>query len=349
MTLKTSCECGGTYRPLYGKWKCKWCGHIIKVEDRGSNGKMVKKDLSGIPHVVIPTIRNEEHFEKFLKAWEEEFKGCHVIVVEDRPKKQLTKLMNKYVDTYTIYDWKDIDKDLGANAWIIPRQTDCVRSYGYYKAWQNKPLFIVTLDDDVEPQEKHIETFAKKLFYEKYQRPDFFNTVRGEMLFPRGTYPSMKGCDVVHGCWLNVPDLSAEEQIKFSWPSEEEDFNVGLIPRGAYFSMCGMNLAWKPEVTKDMYFGLQGKDYPIDRCGDIWAGYNITSKGYKVYSGSPMCTHTRASNVWSNLKKEKHAEKMSAIFREQFLTNPDFLREEDYWNKLEDAYEIWSGLFNEPR
>jgi hypothetical protein len=299
---------------------------------------------NGVPNIVIPTIRTNEFFEEFLKAWKDEFKGCHVIVVEDRKKKQLTKIMSKYVDSFTIYDWTDINKDLGRDSWIIPRKTDCVRSYGYYKAWQNNPLFIVTLDDDVRPQEGHIGTFAKKLFYEEYPATNFYNTLRGGDAFPRGTYPSVRGCDVVHGAWLNVPDLSAEEQIKSGWKSSVHNFNIGLVPKGSYFSMCGMNLAWKPDVTKDMYFGLQGGDYPIDRCGDIWAGYNIASKGYSVYTGYPFCTHTRASNVWSNLKKEKNAERLSRyIIGDGGII--ESLEEMDYFDKLHYATEIWKRLF----
>lgn len=303
-----------------------------------------------IPNIVVPTNRSIEHFRKFLEDWQQEFKGCHLIVIEDRPKKILSKLISKYVESFTVYDWKDIDKDLKDKAWIIPRKTDCIRSYGYYKAWQNKPLFIVTLDDDISPQEDHIKTFAKKLFYTTYCDSDFYNTLRGVDTFPRGTYPDIfsNGCDVVHGGWLNVPDLSAEESIKGEYESHISHFNIGLIPRGAYFSMCGMNLAWKPDITKDLYFGLQGGDYPIDRCGDIWAGYNIALKGHKVYNGYPFCNHNKASNVWNNLKKELRAEFMS----EEFIDwnkdgrNSEYnVSDELYFNKLKMAYSLWEGLF----
>lgn len=300
-----------------------------------------------VPNIVVPTNRSKEVFENFLIAWEEEFKGCHLIIVEDRKKKILKDITAKYVDNYTIYDWDDIDKDLGKKAWIIPRKTDCIRSYGYYKAWQNKPLFIVTLDDDTRPQKDHIKTFAKKLFYQEYPPENFYNTLRGNNTFPRGTYPTIIGCDVVHGGWLLNPDLSAEETIKGDYKSSIDHFNIGLIPEGAYFSMCGMNLAWKPEVTEDLYFGLQGGSYPVDRCGDIWAGYNIAKRGYSVYTGYPFCVHNKASNVWSNYKKELNAEIMS----DQFITWNEGNRiityyiDNKYFKKLSKAYKIWEGLF----
>lgn len=301
------------------------------------------EEYEGVPHVVIPTIRDKEHMKKFFSAWKEEFKGCVVHVVFDMPK--IPKWvhdddMKEFNFPTMVYCWKDIDKDLGKDSWIIPRKTDCVRSYGYWKAWQYKPLFIVTLDDDVMPQSKHIETFYKKLFQETYPNHNFYNTIR-EGKLPRGTYLETTGCDVVHGGWLNVPDLSAEEQIKNPYYSKKEHFNEGIIPKGAYFSLCGMNIAWKPEVTKEMYFGLQGPDYPIDRCGDIWCGYHLAEKGVMVYTGEPYCYHTRASNVWSNLKKEKNAEVLSKSLYMGF--EPDLY--ENYLDDLDVARMFWEGLF----
>lgn len=299
----------------------------------------------GVPHVVIPTIRDEEHFMKFWKAWEEEFKGCVVHIVFD-----MDKLPSWIKDVETditnfVYCWKDIDNDLGKNSWIIPRQTDCVRSYGYWKAWQHKPLFIVTLDDDVEPQDQHIQTFYNKLFTQEYPPHNFYNTLRWPCVPPRGTYYITEGCDVVHGGWTNVLDLSAEEQAKnyrLYEDSGSESFNMGLIPKGAYFSFCGMNAAWKPEMTKHMYFGLQGGEYPIDRCGDIWCGYHLTEVGAKVYTGYPLCKHTRASNLWSNMKKEKNAHLLSF----QILHGGEEKLVPIWYNKkLVEARKIWESLF----
>ena len=302
-----------------------------------------------IPNIVIPTIRSRDFMENFLKSWSNEFKGCHVIIVEDRKKKILDALFKQYSNifgyTYTIYDWRDIDKDLGEDSWIIPRQTDCVRSYGYYKAWQNEPNMIVTLDDDVRPQENHIQTFYKKLYLQHYPPSNFYNTLTSTSTVPRGTYFRTQGCDVAHGGWLNVPDLSAEEQINTDGITDKESFNQGLVPEGSFYSMCGMNLAWKPQVTPSMYFGLQGGEYPIDRCGDIWAGYKVASDGWISHTGKPFCTHTRASNVWSNLKKEVNAKELSEKFITCFLTGEFIYRESSYWAKLQEAYEIWEGLF----
>src|SRR5918912_1545100 len=73
--------------------------------------------------------------------------------------------------------------------------------------------------------------------------------------------------------------------------------------------MCGMNLAFKPQVIPALYFLLMGaREWPYDRFGDIWCGVLIKKicdhLGHGVKSGSPLVEHQRASNVWTNLRKE---------------------------------------------
>src|SRR3972149_7282744 len=80
--------------------------------------------------VVVPTIR-EDCISTFLKQWEKELSECNIIIVEDNPAKSFGLLDIKNLAHYA---WDDIDKDLGKDSWIIPRKTDCVRSYGFLRA-----------------------------------------------------------------------------------------------------------------------------------------------------------------------------------------------------------------------
>lgn len=324
----------------------------------------MNNEWGGLPHVVVPTIRDEEQVIKFLNAWKEEFKGCVVHMVFDMPEIPEWVKEHNYDFPIAVYCWKDIDRDLGDKAWIIPRQTDCVRSYGYWKAWQRNPLFIVTLDDDVEPEDEVIKGHYNNLFQRSCCEERWTNTMKHRL--PRGTYAGFNNIVISHGCWLKTPDLSAEEQLQGYEETTKNDFNELVVPKGSYYSMCGMNLAWKPEITKYMYFGLQGLgNYPIDRCGDIWAGiyskYKIdqehapggyTILGKVVWTGPPYVIHTRASNPWSNLKKEELAHDMTYDFVDLIENDWDFDKAHvwehlDYWSKLKEAYEIWEGLFNE--
>ena len=314
----------------------------------------------GRPNIVVPTIRDEEFFLTFLTNWCTEFSGCHLIVVEDRQEKELASLIHAFSEeynfTYAVYDWGDIDEDLKEDAWIISRQTDCVRNYGYLDAYRNNPLFIVTLDDDIEPYEEgHIQQFYNNLFTNVEQSLDYFSTMNN--VLPRGALREYCYQVVVsHGGWLNVPDFDAKTQIehKGKFFAIPPDFYQGVVPKGCYYSMCGMNLAWRPEWTKYMYFPLMGAKggYPIDRCGDIWAGYYSKHKADQEnemhYTGKPFCVHNRASNPWTNLIKEEDSELMGELFLDCIVKGKNENRcEPEYFNKVKEAYVIWERLINE--
>ena len=97
--------------------------------------------------LVVPTVR-QECMRQFLEAWEPEFAGHELVVVEDNPERTFELRSSAVVSHYC---WRDIDAALGEQAWIVPRRPDCVRSLGYYEAWRRQPDLIVTLDDDCMP------------------------------------------------------------------------------------------------------------------------------------------------------------------------------------------------------
>lgn len=316
------------------------------------------------PVIVIPTNR-PERLEKFFDDWKEQFKGVKVMLIFDGTTKEWNKheiYIPKELDV-EYATWDDIDKDLKDKAWIIPRKTDCVRSYGFYKAWQLNPEFILTLDDDTKPYGDTIGDHYNALQYKEHDN-NYYNTIKFGKLLPRGY---MKWFDNVffdtvlsHGGWVGVPDFDAKTQLKAPelMMIEEQDFNRGIIPIGSYFSMCGMNLAFKPEIIPLMYFGLQGhikkgkelEKLPIDRCGDIWCGYYVSQKLkpplHGVVTGFSFVKHDRASNVWSNLEKEQEAPDMSAQFVEFIIKEEDIdYGYVEYWKKLREAYKVWASLF----
>jgi hypothetical protein len=321
------------------------------------------------PVIVIPTNRPEQ-FKKWVVDWKEQLQGCHLIVIEDTLNKSIIftdELKGVMGFSVEVFDWVDINKDLGKDSWIIPRKTDCIRSYGFLKALEHNPLFILTLDDDTRPEGKTIEDHYKVLYgtISSLQHDNkYYNTMNSTL--PRGHFNDMYSAifnNVVlsHGIWLETPDLDAHIQLTNYKPCYEEDFNKGIIPKGSYFSMCGMNIAFKPEITKYLYFGLQGKDYPIDRCGDIWAGYFFSQrinedKSYIeqniAVTGLASVSHLRASNVWTNLRKEMNANHLGIIFREYFCEKPEkkiesYIDEGLYFIKLREAYDVWERLCNE--
>jgi hypothetical protein len=256
--------------------------------------------------VVVPTARARS-IADFLEAWSDELARATILVIEDGPERSFA------VDGENVrhYAWPDIDEQLGEHAWIIPRGTGCVRSFGCWLAHERAPDMIVALDDDTRPDPSHknfLDTHWARL--QSAADPAWVSTLRDAR--PRGTpyFRSSREPRVVlnHGLWSGVPDFDAATQLVSSRVHICADWSDQTIPRGSYFPMCSMNIAWRREFTPAMYFLLMGPRYPFDRFGDIWGG--VLAKrvadhlGFAVNSGSPGILHERASNVFANLAKE---------------------------------------------
>ncbi len=313
--------------------------------------------------VVVPTIR-ENNARQFLAAWGDEFASATIIVVEDNPNASFD--LGQYPNVRH-YAWNDIDTELGGNSWIIPRRSDCVRSYGYLKALQTDPDIIVTIDDDCYPDsatDGFLQAHAARLRdvgnYDAWVSTGTGQTPRGVPYFNR---QRKQRCVINHGLWTGVPDLDAPTQLVASRSGEPFEPIDLTIPKGSYFPMCGMNLAFLPEMAPCMYFLLMGRDWEFDRFGDIWCG--IFAKkicdhlGYAVTSGIPAVAHQRASNVWQNLRKEVPGlvinealweavdqivltgVTVSSCYRE--IANGLTLQG-DYWDSLKRAMLIWTEL-----
>lgn len=258
--------------------------------------------------VVVPTIR-ADCMEAFLEAWEDEFAGrVRVLVIEDNPERSFDLGERDWVEHFA---WAEIDADLGADSWIIPRRSDCVRSYGYLQALRRQPELVITLDDDCYP---HSESFVERhrgRLREPVWEDAWTNTLDGAT--PRGVpYQELRrsrDCMLSHGLWTEVADFDALTQLARG-RGDAPEFSLAerVVPSGRYFPMCGMNLAFRPELIPALYFLLMGREHAYDRFGDIWAGLFAKKicdhLGWAVRSGEPFVEHRRASNVWSNLAKE---------------------------------------------
>lgn len=340
--------------------------------------------------VVVPTIR-EDSINKFLEEWEDEFFrngefSVHLIIVEDNSKKQFRIKKNEFISHYV---WQNIEEDLAQDSWIIPRRSDCIRSYGYWKAWLRKPDMIVTLDDDCYPlvhyyperqgaisQQGFLKTHWERIANGVTSTYDFWvNTIKHGR--PRGL-PYLKRTKEVHtsnvvlnhGLWYNIPDFDARTQLGLPKVEGLTNFEIDqIIPENSYYPMCGMNLAWKPTATPALYFLLMGQNksgesWGFDRFGDIWAGI-IFKKiadhlGYFIASGYPIIWHAKASNVFTNLRKEASGIEANETFWESIdiikLKGKDFEEcyleiasrlsiKGAYWDTLRKAMKIWVNLF----
>lgn len=305
-----------------------------------------------------------ETIPKWLDAWSDEFDGCPIIIVEDGSKK--TVVLNQSSGVWH-YCWEDIDKDLGENSWIIPRRTSCVKSYGFLKAAELKPDIIITLDDDCFPHgtNPHGTNFVQQHIHQLSSdvvRNAWVSTISGPK--PRG-YPYERTCRTMpcvisHGLWDGCSDLDAITSLT---TDAETVLRETAIPRGMYYPMCDMNLAFRIDMLPAMYQLLMGPEYEYDRFGDIWSG--VFSKRIcdhlqlGVYSGFPHVRHQSVSSVWDNLRKEvpgmQDNETLWKSVDEIILTKETVadcyveLAEKlnvsgKYWSELKAAMRIWVGL-----
>jgi hypothetical protein len=204
-------------------------------------------------------------------------------------------------------------------AWIIPRRSDCVRSFGYYLASETPCDFVLTLDDDCYPEASYAPSFLDLVWAaisRRFEDDRWWSTLPGSIR-PRG-YPydirdQTLETVVHHGLWSNVPDLDARTQLRLPDHRTPPAREVDRVPHGRFFPMCGMNLAFRPQMIPALYFLLMGKDrqgnaWPYDRFGDIWAGIFLKRiadhLGFAITSGAPSVLHSRASNPEVNLQKE---------------------------------------------
>ncbi|HTR88684.1 MAG TPA: hypothetical protein VMG62_01075, partial [Solirubrobacteraceae bacterium] len=174
-----------------------------------------------------------------------------------------------------------------------------------------EPDMIVALDDDTRPDPAH-PGFLERHWSRLQSACEHAWVSSLDAASPRGMpyFADERRAPVMlnHGLWSGVPDFDAATQLVASRVQIPAGWSDRTIPRGSYFPMCSMNVAWRPEFTPAMYFLLMGPDYPFDRFGDIWGG--VLAKrvadhlGLAVNSGSPAVLHERASDVFSNLAKE---------------------------------------------
>ena len=75
--------------------------------------------------------------------------------------------------------------------------------------------------------------------------------------YPYHTVRRDRRCVVNHGLWEGVPDHDAVTQLSLARHPTPHAFGDLTIPVGKFFPMCGMNLAFRPEIAPAMYFRIR--------------------------------------------------------------------------------------------
>lgn len=282
--------------------------------------------------VVIPTIRPES-MRTFMDAWIDLFTKHNVTLVTVLDG-EIPTVEEGLVDT---------DKKFTPEQ-IMEGYTSCltnfnagIRNLGFAYVAKRLPdiEYIITLDDDETPIGDPIQDHVDAL---NMYVPISWMSTGMHKSYTRGfPYGIRDEAEVVlsHGVWENVPDWDAPTQLVLGG-KRPIDFYRGAIPKGIYYPMCSMNLAFKRKMLPFIFHApwLMG----IHRFDDIFTGIvskrEIDKRGWAVVTGYATVNHERASNVFKNLKNEAPGIELNETFWSGDDSHP-------YFKEYEEKYKVW--------
>lgn len=243
-------------------------------------------------YIVVPTIVERVGiFSAFMRNWQPLF---------DKHNARFIKVLDGDEPTVDGISAKEV---MGKYADCLTNHNGGIRNLGFaYVAKQKDAEYIITLDDDEAPIGDPIQDHIDAL---NMQVPISWMSTASEYMrgFP---YAVREEAEVVlsHGVWEGVADFDAPTQLVQGVHPVE--FPKMPIPKGIYFPMCAMNLAFKPCMLPWVFQApwVLG----INRYDDIAAGIvskrEIDKNGWAAVTGYARVNHQRASNTFTNLKHE---------------------------------------------
>lgn len=261
--------------------------------------------------LVVPTARPEMLID-FLGHWRP-WPWDAAIVIEDAPEATIDPAaLAELADgrPVDLFSWREIEAELDAS-WIVSRRDSGIRTFGFWKAWEQGAEVILTLDDDCFPLG---DDFLDLHLANLERTPAWESTVPG--LRVRGLPYRNRGVltDVVAsvGLWAGNPDLDAVQTLANGITDADRELvsavATRVLPSAQYFPISGMNLAVRREVACLMYFPPMGLNSPYSRFDDIWAGLVLQRVcrhlRLPIVCGRPLVEHHRASDPFVNLERE---------------------------------------------
>lgn len=266
---------------------------------------------------ICPTTRDRNSiYQEFFRTWKDLFEhyAVELITIYDGD--------DQYLETS---DGHRIDAEelLGEDSDLISKKDTACKNLGlYYVLSRTNYDRILILDDDTRPLGDTISAHMNQL-----DRKVPISWVSTMSEYPRGfPYGLRDEAEVVisHGVWEGVPDWDAPTQLVMG--NRSVTFPQIVIPKHAYFPMCGMNLMVKRKAIPYLYFAPPWKE--MGRCDDIFAGVvmknELDKENLAAVSGFATVKHERASNVFKNLQKEALFIELNETFWQGNTTHPYF-------------------------
>lgn len=254
--------------------------------------------------VVVPSIRIKESMPAFMEAWKPLFDKHNVefILVDDTGDEPKIQHNGAYRET------QNLD--------LISNKCAGVRQLGFLYIAQSLPdvKYIFTTDDDCfpvgDPIQDHIDQLNRKVPI------SWISTATDAYLrgFPYGVREEAQ-VHLSHGVWDSVPDYDAPTQL-LTPKDFKPNYYQGVIPKGIFAPICGMNIMFSRQALPYIYFAPVGQFKGAERWDDIYMGIMAVKKfaefNWAITTGYARVNHLRASNVFNSLAKEaigiKHGE-----------------------------------------
>ena len=282
--------------------------------------------------VVIPTIRIVESMPAFLLEWGELFTKHKVdlIIIDDTGDKPQLLLNGEK---------KEFQSDLVSN------KCAGVRQLGFLYIAKHLPEveYIITLDDDEfpigDPIQDHIDQLNRKVPISWISTASDY--MRGFPYKVREEAPVMMS----HGVWEGSYDWDAPSQLLKG--DTKVDFYKGVIPKGIYAPICGMNLAFRREALPYVYFAPVGQFKGAERWDDIYMGVMVIKKfaelNWAIVTGYAKVQHLRASNPFTSLAKEA----VGILHGEEFYKDPENYKGDKWFDEFREKTIKWYNLTND--
>jgi len=296
--------------------------------------------------VVVPTIRKDA-MPTFMKAWQPVFDKHNVefILVIDGENQRLIHTPASVHAEVILENVEKTKEELDPTDLVSKFCAGC-RQLGFLYIAKHLPAveYIFTTDDDCfpigDPIQDHIDQLKRKVPI-SWLSTSTNAYMRGFPYGVRDEAPVM----LSHGVWESVPDYDAPTQLLIS-KEFKPDYYRGILPKGIYAPICGMNVMFRREALPYIYFAPVGQFKGAERWDDIFMGVMVIKKfaelNWGIVSGFARVNHLRASNVFTSLAKEA----VGILHGEEFYKDPENYKGHPWFDEFRGKTKAWFELTN---
>jgi hypothetical protein len=261
-----------------------------------------------------------------------------IIVVDDSDG----KLRQPDRNGVRFYDYAAQRDVMGRHYEAVAHHSSATRNFGHYLAYREGFDIILALDFDCHLRpgwlETHLSALTDVLDAPALEGP-WINTMGISGIYARG-YPyefrhpdaspvsatKRSGSVKLHmGLWDGVVDMNGIDKLAAAPPDAPAVPRDGVVIASGAMPLCGMNLAFRREVTPAFFFlpdvripGTAGTEWIMSRHDDIWGGYVLERlmaiNGDLVSFGEPVIGHTRQSPLDRVVTVEHWMHLLSPVF-----------------------------------